>query len=696
MNLQQRVANAAQALIGKTDNSLGTSEANNFLRYGSGNKPLVQNWSDVKMSDEDMYTGYSYAAIIKRANRTSVLGRRFILTEASTKTVDEYKNREEDLIHPYLQVINRSKDFTKKMFWYEISTYLDLEGVYYLGAVRNSRQSRNGVKVGAIQKFVLINPYTVRRVIKESTGEVGGYVESKNGFYREWTPEEIIEIKLLNPFDKDKPYAMTDAAKESQFTLKQAGDYTRQTINGNISAPGIVSTDVLLDDQKFDNFKARINGRQKGEPIFGNGSGAIRWQDMQVDLDKAALDKINEIQRSILFAVTGTGKTVLGIEESGTTRDTSQTQDENFTIDAIIPRVEDICDYLNLDYRKWYDEWEDNQFEIVVDSPVESDRESELKDIEIRDASYDLADKLIQSGYSRDDAFKYANGEITWNEMAEPVVKEVVSEDTGTTTSPEATVEETEPQALPDNLPELDSTNAGLNSYRNAKGGGNPYRDKSGRFASGPGGASIESTNTAASALSSNNKKLEKATSGKTVGALVAKQRESTSNFITENGGDARKFTDIDENWVGNDYKILENHVKKGDSKELLMVHDLQQTYFKQNGIKEVTVYRGVYGKQAKEIKAAIKAGKKVKISGDYASSWTGYNAVAKDYAGGAAFTAPDKISDSVVIKQTFKPQDVVYSTQVAPFYAGNANDEFIISSPKGFSIDASNVEVIQ
>jgi len=425
MNLQQRVKIAAQALTGKTENSLGTSEANRFLRYGSGQKPLVQNWSDVKMSDEDMYTGYSYAAIVKRANRTSVLGRRFILTEASAKTVEEYQSREEDLIHPYLKVVNRSKDFTKKMFWYEISTYLDLEGVYYLGTVRNSRTKANGeTTVGAVQKFVLINPYEMRKVIKESTGEVGGYVESHNGFYREWAPQEIIEIKMLNPFDKDKPFAMTDAAKESQFTLKQAGDYTRQTINGNISSPGVVSTEVLLDDQKFENFKERVRGKQKGEPIFANGTGAIRWQDMQIDLDKAALDKINDIQSKILFAVSGTGKTVLGIEESGTTRDTSQTQDENFTVDAIIPRVEDICDALNLDYRRWYDEWEENEFEIVVDSPVESDRESEIKDIEIRDSAYELAKKLIADGYEREAAFKYANGEISWEELGEPEVAE--------------------------------------------------------------------------------------------------------------------------------------------------------------------------------------------------------------------------------------------------------------------------------
>lgn len=426
MNLQQRVKIAAQALTGKTENSLGVSEANKFLRYGSGTQPLIQNWSEVKMSDEDMYTGYSYAAIVKRANRTSVVGRRFILTEANRKYTENFTGDPEELIHPYLKVINRSKDFTKKQFWYEISTYLDLEGVYYLGTVRNSRTNTNGeTTVGAVQKFVLINPYEVRKVVNEATGEVGGYVESHNGFYREWAPEQIIEMRMLNPFNKDKAFAMTDAAKESQFTMKQAGDYTRQTINGNIASPGIVTTNVELDEQQFANFKSRVTNRQKGEPIFGNGAGSLNWQDMQIDLDKAALDKVNEIQRAILFAVSSTSKTVLGIEESGTTRDTSETQDENFTIDAIVPRVEDISDFLNLDYRKWYSEWEENEFEITVDNPLGSDKDGEIKDIEIRDAAFDLAQKLISKGYDREEAFKYAYGEITWDALSEPKEPEI-------------------------------------------------------------------------------------------------------------------------------------------------------------------------------------------------------------------------------------------------------------------------------
>lgn len=431
MNLQQRVSNAAQALIGRQDNSLRVpTEANKFLRNGSGQAPLVSNWSDVKMSDEDMYTGYSYAAIVKRANRTSVLGRRFIATDVNPKYANNYDGPDDDLIHPYLKVINRSKQFTKKQFWYEISTYLDLEGVYYLGVVRNSRTKANGdTFVGAVQKFILINPYEVRKVVDAQSGEVGGYVESHNGFYREFAPHEIIEIRMLNPFNKEKAFAMTDAAKESQFTMKQAGDYTRQTINGNIASPGIVTTNVELDEQQFANFKSRVLNRQKGEPIFGNGAGSLNWQDMQIDLDKAALDKVNEIQRSILFAVSGTSKTTLGIEESGTTRDTSETQNDNFTVDAIVPRVEDIADALNLDYRKWYEEWEDNQFEIIINDPLPRNTANELKETELRTKQIELANSLTAVGYESDLAIAYATGEITLEQLGEPTLEDELTDE---------------------------------------------------------------------------------------------------------------------------------------------------------------------------------------------------------------------------------------------------------------------------
>ena len=49
---------------------------------------------------------------------------------------------------------------------------------------------------------------------------------------------------------------------------------------------------IELPDDQFDNFVSRVKNHGRGEPLFGNGAGTVSWIDMQIDLDKAALDKI--------------------------------------------------------------------------------------------------------------------------------------------------------------------------------------------------------------------------------------------------------------------------------------------------------------------------------------------------------------------------------------------------------------------
>lgn len=426
MKFTDRVKNAVSAFTVPTKKQANSvpGDAAHFLRYGNGSKPMMQDWSQVEMTDQDMYTGYSYAAIKKRANRTAVLGKRYLKTEASESVMNAAQKAGKEVEHPYIALIRNSKEFTEKKFWHDISTYLDLEGVYYLMAVRAVAQKQDGTpKVGVVQKFVMMNPYNVKKVVRESDGTLGGYIEYVPGLgTREIPKEMVIEVRQLNPFDNDLPYSMTDAAKESQFTLKQASDYTRHSIKNNINAPGAITTELELDDHVFDNFVSRIRNHEKGEPLYGNGAGSVNWTSMQIDMDKSALDKINEINRSVLFSVSGVSKTTMGIEESGTGREVSKTQKDDFTENAIMPQIEDIIDALNMDYRKFYPEWEKERFEIILDNPLESDREAELKDIEIRQSELDLRDALVTKGYEYDLASKYAHGDLTLEELGEPTL----------------------------------------------------------------------------------------------------------------------------------------------------------------------------------------------------------------------------------------------------------------------------------
>ena len=404
--LRQQIVNLIQP---KAENSM--SLPNQYLRYGS--KVMNPDWTQVVMSDEDLYTGYSFAAIRNRATFVA----RIALENVTTESTDE----SQDFEHPHLQAISKSPTFSDYQFWYTISTYLDLEGWFPLLAIRNY----NGSRYGAIKEFKLLSPYQVRRVVKvnDETGAitVGGYVESRKGYIRELPAEMMIDIRELNPFDSDKPFSMSDAAKESQFTLKTAGDYTRHSLKHNINAPGIMTTDVVLPDTDFANFVARVKNNVKGEPIFGNGKGAIDWKDMNIDLSKASLKEINELNRESLSAVYGVSKTVLGIEQSGTTRETAKVQKDLLIEGQVLPRIQLIIDSLNQDYRNNYaNEYSTNEAEIIVSNPTATDHEAEIKDVEAKQKQSELYNTLLDKGYSPRKVADYIEGKITIADLGKP------------------------------------------------------------------------------------------------------------------------------------------------------------------------------------------------------------------------------------------------------------------------------------
>ncbi len=425
MKITNRIKSAIKGFT-TVDNSYNeqASMARSFLKYGN-QKPLAQDWSSVIMDDSQLYQGYPYAAINVRANKLAQLATGNVKTEL----LDTYENSlnldDEDFLHPYLKIINDSPTFSNYKFWYDISTYLDLEGVYYLMAVRTVAGEGEKKRIGNIQSFKLTNPYNVRRVINEETGLVGGYVESRGSQFREIPIDMIIPIIKLNPFKENEPYAMTDAAKEYQYTLKQAGDYTRHSLKNNMSAPGILNTDVLLPQEQFENFKNRVTSQEKGVPLFGNGAGAITWESMQIDLDKASLTSINEMNRATLFAVSGVGKTIMGIEESGTTRETSKTQKDLFTENHIIPQLQLILDAFNQDYKNNYNkQYLVNGATLYIDSPLGVDKDSELKDkdielkeIAVKEAEFNLYEALLAKSYTPDSIKLYLDGDIGINEL---------------------------------------------------------------------------------------------------------------------------------------------------------------------------------------------------------------------------------------------------------------------------------------
>jgi hypothetical protein len=331
--------------------------------------------------------------------------------------MDDARVKRETLTHPYLDLIDTSPSFSNYQFWYTASTYLDIEGLFYLLAIRNV--SVSGL-VGNIQEFKILNPFNVQRIFDPVTKKLIGYKEYRGGTVRDIPKEMIIPFINLNPFNEE-PYALTDAVKDHQFTLKTAGDYTRQAIAGNINVPGIISTDAILEGEELENFRARVTSHKKGEPLFGGGSGAIDWKDMQTDLTKSALSDVNTISLNNIIAASGASKTMLGIEESGTTRDTSATQKDNFIELRAMPQLQFIIDALNQDYKNYYaGQYKLNEYRILIENPLASDVTAEGLETANRQTGYDLYNNLVNKGYNREIAARYALGDMTLEELGEP------------------------------------------------------------------------------------------------------------------------------------------------------------------------------------------------------------------------------------------------------------------------------------
>jgi hypothetical protein len=421
-----RVKNAVRAFFNKPsiETAKNNSEiANRFLRYGMRPKTPL-NIEEAVLSDEDMYTGYGYSIIERRANRATILGTEYTYTKTTKKDGKQVE-------HPYLKLINDSLDFTAEDFWYEYARYMDLEGVFYILVVRGvgTTKMKNGyTKVGAVQQFQLLNPYQVKRVFSQK-GELAGYIENRDGMQREIPKEMIIEIIKHNPADRKKPYSLADAAGEAQYVLKQAGDYSRKSIRNNLNAPGLITSDIIMDDYEFENFKERVKNHTPGEPLFGNGPSAISYQDTSIDLNKSALSDVNNNNRDQLIAAGGTSKNQLGLDQSGTGRETAAVQKDDFTENAIMPVVKKMIGALNLDYKRYYpDEFAKDGFEIALSNPLSTDTANQLKEIEVGQGQLAFKNTLMAAGYEEDIATQFVIGEIDLAALGMPTLEPQLSE----------------------------------------------------------------------------------------------------------------------------------------------------------------------------------------------------------------------------------------------------------------------------
>lgn len=375
-------------------------------RYDASTSRLIDNTS---LSRDEIYQGIVYRALTTIANRTAQV--------LLHNTILKGKNNEEvaDLTkHPYWKVLDESKTFTNFEFFYAMATYLQLGGFAPILAVRNFRQTGSRVtSVGDISEFQIISPYNIKFLLDDDDDSLIGYEETitkHNGqpMTRNLGVPHVIPIKLFNPFDNLLGFGVAQAANDFQYTARAAGKYTRRAMRNNISASGILTINKMLDATAKENFKNEMKTRYAseaadGSPILAFGADAMNWQDLRQDMDKMALEKIHDMNTEDLLTVLGVSKTVMGIEQSGVTRETSKVQQDLLMLNIVMPLAQAILDEFNQDYRNYYpNQFANTKFRFELDSPVSKDYEAEKTEAETLSVKLDVAKKMYQFGATRE------------------------------------------------------------------------------------------------------------------------------------------------------------------------------------------------------------------------------------------------------------------------------------------------------
>lgn len=390
------------------------SIANDFLRRGS--VKVLQNLEQDKAFEPDTtIKGYLYAALNFRKENFADF--------CEENIVCEDKNNE-GLKHPYLELIENSKVEDEYEFWRDLINDYDMLGEAYIFLLRRVvyKEERVPGHKRAVEHIGL--PTAIEQldaknmtILRNSSNEIVGYRERlADGRVRDFLPEQIIRIYNKHPFDPDKVLSIFDACKDYQYTINKGSEFTQAALLNNTNSPGIISTDTTLTQEEYDNLVARINGHEAGKWIVTDGASKLNFTSLDQTMDKLALPDLTDVNRQTIFAVTGTSKTVLGIEESGTTRDTAKVQDAKFIKKTIRPLAKRFISALNFDYRVNYPEkYAVQKLRLTLKNGTDPAEDAEL--YASQKALFDDTLEIVYSGYDAQSAEQFMNGEIDFTEL---------------------------------------------------------------------------------------------------------------------------------------------------------------------------------------------------------------------------------------------------------------------------------------
>ena len=389
------------------ENSNKNSIATDFLRRGNF-KTRQDIELDQKYNPEMTVNGWMFAALNARSDAFGEFCEENIITESK---------KGENLYHPYLQLIEESKEIPEYEFWKRAISDYDNYGQMFFFILRRVVYDKNGEieHIGLPTRIDILN--ASKMTILTRNGKIVGYKEQIDSTHkREYSADQIIRVINPHPRDPEVPYSIYDAAKDYQYTINKGTEFAQNALINNMNTPGILSTTEVLNDEEYDNLISRINSHEPGKAIVTDGTGNLTYTSISQSLDQAALPTLTELSRQTIFAVTGTSKTVLGIEESGVTRDTSKVQDRKFIKRAIAPVAKRVISAFNFDYRVKYPElYKQNQVKMVIKPLYDAQETQEQFDTQKK--LFDDITEIVYSGYTKESAEDFMYGDISFTDL---------------------------------------------------------------------------------------------------------------------------------------------------------------------------------------------------------------------------------------------------------------------------------------
>lgn len=351
-----------------------------------------------------LMTGWLFAALNIRADSFSEFCVENVISDSSAG----------DKTHPYLNLIRHASPIPPSDFWRNLISDYDMYGRAYIFLLRRIVKDKDG-KISHVGLPVSIEVLDAKNVtvLTNNTGEVVGYREMVSaGAYREFYPEQIVPIINPNPMDRRKSFSIFEAAYKYQYTISKGTEFAQQALVNNLNIPGILGTEQTLNDEEYDNLVSQLNSHEAGKVIIADGASKLTYTPMSQDIDRASLPTLNEISRQTIFAITGTSKTILGIEESGTTRETSKIQERKFIKRTIAPLAKKVLSHLNYDYVKYYKHSDVTLTLSSVYDPIES------RDFFVTQKQlFDSITEMTYAGYSPDSSERFLYGEIPYTAL---------------------------------------------------------------------------------------------------------------------------------------------------------------------------------------------------------------------------------------------------------------------------------------